>query len=104
LTNLHIRCSVAELNGKFVCYLHGADSWKDFAPLVYILEGSLGSRRIETVEGPDMQVFRFEFEGHMFSLVCDDAWGHEIQMSDPQNRNLLASLAEQLQRIVGQHP
>jgi hypothetical protein len=103
MAKMKIRCAVEELNGKFVCYIHGAKSWKDFDPLVRILELGLKVRSGETVEGPDMRVFRFEFQGHLFSLVCDDAWGHEIQMNVPQNKAVLESLAERLQHIVGQH-
>ena len=97
MANTGIRFAVEELNGKCLCYIHGAKSWKDFEPLVRILELGVKVRAIETVEGPDMRVFRFEFEGHVFSLVCDDAWGHEIQMHEPQSKSLMESLAERLQ-------
>ena len=32
-----INCAVEEVNGKVLCYIHGADGWKDFEPLVRIL-------------------------------------------------------------------
>ena len=57
-----IRCAVEELNGKLVCYIHGAKSWKDFDPLVRILELGLKVRSVETVEGPDMQVAHRKFK------------------------------------------
>ena len=103
MANTGIGCAVEELNGKYRCYIHGAKSWKDFEPLVRMLELGVKVRAIKTVEGPDMRVFRFEFEGHVFSLVCDDAWGYEIQMNEPQNKALMESIAERLQQIVGQN-
>jgi hypothetical protein len=103
MVNTVIRCAVEELNGKCLCYIHDAKSWKDFEPLVRTLELGVKVRAIETLEGPDMRVFRFEFEGHVFSLVCDDAWGHEIQMNEPQNKALMESLAERLQHILSQN-
>jgi len=99
MTSSTFRCAVEEVNNNVYCYVHGASSWRDFQPIVRAIREVVEVKPLAIVEGPDMRVFEFQHEGHVFSLVCDDAWGHEIRMKEAQNIVLMKLFASRLQRL-----
>ena len=103
MSKLKFNCVVEEVGGTVLCFIHGADRWQDFEQIVRQLQMFMKVEPVRTVDGPDVRVFEFVYIGHTFSLICDDAYGHELRMQNPQDNALMTSLAERLQQTFEAH-
>ena len=103
MSKLKVNCVVTEVSGNVLCFIHGADRWQDFEQLVRQLQMFNKVDSVRIVDGPDVRVFEFVYVGHAFSLVCDDAYGHELRMQNQQDIALMTSLAESLQQTFEAH-
>ena len=80
-------------------HLRGLDQWSDFETLVGVLSDDPRVVALGTLDGPDMRVFDFTYQGGSFSLIYDDPYGHELR-ANRWDFEPLKALARYLETVI----